>query len=247
MKTFLKGMISSLVFLLLTSLSVSASGMQIDENISFNYQNNTFEIKESANGGEGELTVALVKGEWSTGNLDSLQADDFYYIGQKSGESYGDFGELGIKYDSNTIEPGVYTLVTGGDNVGVKATKLVIGNAINQDGSFSDHVHSGLESSSSVEFGTVDATLRVYKEDNKYAYVCVGSFTYTSVGKMGFMFQRQTGDGQVEKAYTELGALKNPLKNIASMTEGAKIQVGLQMNFVPEDVEFVAIPYVSAQ
>lgn len=246
MKTLYRGLMASLMILLLTSVSVSASRIQVNENISYDYQNNTFSIVQSAGAGETELSVSLLKGEWNVDNISSAQSSDFYYVGQQTGEQYSEFGEIGIKYDNNKIEPGVYTLVTSGDGVDVEATKIVIGNAINADGSFSEHVHSGLESSSSVEFGTVASTLRMYGE-GEYAYVCIGNFNYTTTGKMGFMFQRQTSDGKVQKAYTELGSLKTPLNNIASMSEGTKIQVGLQMNFVPEDVEFVAIPYVSAQ
>ena len=246
MKTFIKVLISSVTFLLLTSLSVSATGRQIDENISYNYQNNTFSIIDSYRDSESELSLVLLKGQWSVDDLDSLEADDFYYIGQKSSGSYGDFEDMGMKYDNNIIEPGVYTLVTGGEDRSLKTRKIVIGNATDKDGTTSSNVHSGLESAPGIEFGTVENTIRVYNEGT-YAYVCIGSFTYTSTGKMGFMFQRQTSGGTVEKAYTELGKLNNPLKNIASMTEGANIKVGLQMNFVPEDVEFVAIPYVSAQ
>ena len=246
MKALYRISLASVIFLFMTTVCVSASRIRINENISYDYKDNTFCITDSADVDGEELTVALIKGDYTNSDLTSVPGSEFYYIGQKSGSSYDDFGKVGVKYDDKTIEPGVYTLVTGGDGVELTKTKVVIGNVVNEDGSYSSHLHSGLKDVENIEFGTVDNTFRMYGESD-YAYICVGSFNYTSVGKMGFVFQRTTPDGIVQKSYTELANLKTPLGNIASVSEGTQIQVGLQMNFVPLDVEFVAIPYVSAQ
>ncbi len=243
MKTLYRGLILSVIFVLMTALGANADGIQINENISYNYQDNTFVVQQFAGSNDQELTVVLLKGEWSAEDLMSVTDEDFYYVGQKTASSYTEFGSLGIKYDGNKIEPGVYTLIISGDNASTKATKLVIGSAVNKDGSMSEHVHSGL-SSQKVEFGNVNATFRVYSEDD-YAYVCVSSFDYTSDGEMGFLFQRQNTDGEIQKAYKPISTMNTPLENIASISEGTKIQVGLQMNFVPKDVEFVAVPYIA--
>ena len=243
MKALFKGMMVCAAMLLAVT---SASAAQENENISFDYQNNTFNITESTTVPESELTVMLIKGDRRSDDLSAVAASDFYYVGQKTGTKYDAFGVLGIKFDDNSeVEPGVYTLVTGGDEVDVTKTKVVIGNVMSGSGELSSNVHSGLKEKK-IEFGKVDATFRVYGEDD-YAYVCVGTFNYSQASEMGFIFQRKVGDGKVEKAYKELTDMNNSLAGIASISENAEVQIAIQMNNIPENTEFVAIPYVSAQ
>ncbi len=242
MKALFKGMIVCAAMLLAVT---SASAAQENENISFDYQNNTFNITESTTVPESELTVMLIKGDRRSDDLSEVNTSDFYYIGQKTGTKYDAFGVLGIKFDDNSeVEPGVYTLVTGGDGVSVKKTKVVIGNVIKGSGELSSNVHSGLMDKN-IEFGEIESTFRVYGEDD-YAYVCVGNFNYSGLGNMGFVFQKKE-NGEVKKTYKELKDMNNSLEGIASISEGSRVQIALQMNNIPENTEFVAIPYVSAQ
>lgn len=263
MKFLYKGVLVASLAVCMTSATAFATETgetpPSKENIRFNYATNMFDIDAGTEAATGvELTVMLVKGDL-TGedvSLSQISIGDVYYVGQKTGKNYDVFDGLGVKYDTNAFAPGVYTLITSGENVGVKKTKLVIGNAINKDASLSSYLPNDWIASE-YTFGSVGQTIRYYPEveNGNYIYVCFADFpAITDFANAGFIFQNISNTPGTATKY-----LVKPLGdfNMNKALEGirstnANIRIGVQVNDVPvvasgniEAVDnIVAIPYV---
>ncbi len=259
MKFLYKGILIASLAVCMTSATAGATDTEDvaskQENISFDYQTNMFDIDAGSTQAEQELTVMLVKGDYSETAVSLSQIDvaDVYYVGQKNGTDYDIFNDLGVKYDEGEFEPGVYTLITSGESAAVTKTKLVIGNALNKDVTAGDYLPSGWNAAD-YEFGKISQTVRYYPEgeDGSYIYVCFADFPYiNSLEDAGFVFQNisDTATKKLNKPLSDFN-LNDTLAGINSIS--ANIQIGVQINNIPvvasgtvEAVEnIVAIPYV---
>ncbi len=226
---------------------------KLEENISFNYGDNTFSVsmpEENRLSQETELTVMLVKGDYTNGSLAGISSDDVCYIGQAGGFKYSDiFDNLGVKYTHGNFEPGVYTLVTSGDGVATARTKIFLGNALDAEGFVSEYMHKTF-SDKRVSCGTMERTFRVYEEDNteQYIYVGIGNFEAeetVATKNLGFAIQMQD-NGEFKRGYRTLEDLGvKALKNIPYI-EGV-LNIGIQINGLANGTDIVAIPYVIAE
>ncbi len=265
MKFLYKGILVASLAMCVTSVTVGATGEEAEvtskqENISFNYQTNMFDIDTGTGvAADEELTVMLIKGDYSETGISLSQIDvaNVYYVGQKNGSDYDIFDDLGVKYDSDKFAPGVYTLITSGESAAVTRTKLVIGNALNKDVTAGDYLPTGWVATD-YEFGKISGTVRYYPEgeDGKYIYVCYADFPYiNNLNDAGFVFQNISDEGTTKKLVKPLSDfnLSDTLENIASIS--ANVQIGVQINNIPvvasnniEAVDnIVAIPYVKVQ
>lgn len=252
MKFLYKGILVASLAVCMTSATVLADEAgnvtSVQENISFNYDTNMFNIDAGSTQAEQQLTVMLVKGDLTSGSvsLSQIDASQVYYVGQKTGTDYEIFKDLGVKYDEGKFEPGVYTLITSGETAAVKKTKLVIGNALNKDVAAGDHLPKAL--AEGYKFGSVSETVRYYPEGDagKYIYVFYADFpSMTNLEEAGFVFQNISNQGKIMHLYKSLGGFGTDfLENINSIS--ANIQIGVQVNDVPSDTveNIVAIPYV---
>ncbi len=256
MKFLYKGILVASLAVCITSATVLANEAEnvppVQENISFNYQTNVFDIDAGSTQAEQELTVMLVKGDFSEQDvsLSEIAVEDVYYVGQKNGTDYDVFNELGVKYDSAKFEPGVYTLITSGETVQVTKTKLVIGNALGKDG-LGDYLPADLKTGN-YEFGSISSTERYYPDGvgEKYIYVCYADFpAMTNLDEAGFVFQNISKQGKIMHLYKPLKGFKlnDALAGINS--SNTPIQIGVQVNDIPAEGDnavdnIVAIPYV---
>ena len=256
MKFIYKGLLLASLAVCMASATAFADEVSsvpsAEENISFNYQTNMFDIDAGTSvASNEELTVMLVKGDYAGDDisLSQINAADVYYVGQKNGTDYDVFDDLGVKYDSGKFAPGVYTLITSGENVGLKKTKLVIGNALDKNVELGDYLPHDWNASD-YTFGSVGNTARYYPQDNdgKYIYVCYATFPAgADFENAGFVFQNISN--------TSTKHLVKTLKNFnLEFIEGinsiyADIEIGVQVNDIPTVGEnavenIVAIPYV---
>ena len=260
MKFLYKGILVASLAVCMASATVfateTAGVTSKEENISFNYQTNMFDIEAGSGvAADEELTVMLVKGDYSEQSisLSQINASDVYYVGQKTGTNYNIFEDLGVKYDSDKFTPGVYTLITSGETADVKKTKLVIGNAVDKNAAAGNYLPNNLKTG--YKFGSVSETVRYYPEDanGSYIYVCYADFpAITDLENAGFVFQNISNQGQIMHLYKPLSDfnLSDTLEGIASIN--ANIQIGVQINNVPTVAStgitavenIVAIPYV---
>lgn len=263
MKFLYKGLlVASLAVCMISATALAdevTSVPSAEENISFDYQTNMFDIDAGTGvATDEELTVMLVKGDYTSDSISLSQVNvaDVYYVGQKTGTDYDIFDDLGVKYDSHKFAPGVYTLITSGETIGLKKTKLVIGNALNKDVTVGDYLPDGWLASE-YTFGSVGNTVRYYPEgeNGNYIYVCYADFpSISNLDDAGFVFQnisntQGTGTKHLVKKLSDFN-VSEALANIASYN--ANIQIGVQVNNVPvvasgniQAVDnIVAIPYV---
>ena len=259
MKSIIKGFV---VAALMLSFAAAASAEEASkdyteksDNISFNYGKNTFSVTDTTNKGtETELTVMLVKGDYSSKSLAEVAADDICYIGQAGGLSYSNlFNNLGVKYTGGKFEPGVYTLVTSG--YGAQAatkTRIFLGNAVDSNAAVSEYMHSEFKKDGvSVNFGTMSQTLKIQEAatSDRYIYVGVGEFNIAesvTTDKLGFVVQKQEAGKDIQKGYRSLSDFGiTALENVGSLS--GVLNVGIQINGLANTTEIVAIPYVIAQ
>ncbi|MBQ7975311.1 MAG: hypothetical protein IJ300_06450 [Clostridia bacterium] len=221
-----------------------------NENISFNYENNTFTVTQEDTAAETELTVMLVKGDYySDGtSLADVPASDVYYIGQASGKSYSElFENMGVKYDNGSFAPGVYTMITSGYGMEATRTKLFVGNAVNSEGANTNNLPKDIRENEGITYGTVTQTIRIDEDeaDSKYIFVSVGQLSFdglASTDKLGFIVQKQTGT-EVKKSYKSLKNLNfSGFDNITAFK--GTLSLGIQLNDIPTGTDVVAIPYV---
>ena len=262
MKFLYKGILIASLAMCMTAVTAGATENENveskQENISFDYQTNMFDIDAGTPQAEQELTVMLVKGDYSeTGiSLSQIDAADVYYVGQKTGTNYDIFNDLGVKYDSGEFTPGVYTLITSGESVAVTKTKLVIGNAVDKNVAAGDYLPSGWNASD-YKFGKIDRTIRYYpeNEDGKYIYVCFAVFpSFNGLENTGLVFQNISNDDQTStkklfKTFKQLN-VSETLQNINSIE--SEVEIGVQINDIPVGTSdavdnIVAIPYVKVQ
>ena len=92
MKFLYKGILIASLAMCMTAVTAGATEnedvLSKQENISFDYQTNMFDIDAGTGvAADEELTVMLVKGDYSeTGiSLSQIDAADVYYVGQKTG------------------------------------------------------------------------------------------------------------------------------------------------------------------
>ena len=91
MKFLYKGILVASLAVCMTSATVLADEAgnvtSVQENISFNYDTNMFNIDAGSTQAKQELTVMLVKGDYSEQSisLSRINASDVYYVGQKTG------------------------------------------------------------------------------------------------------------------------------------------------------------------
>ena len=263
MKFLYKGILVASLAVCMTSATVLANEAEnvpsVQENISFNYQTNMFDIDAGTGvDADEELTVMLVKGDYAGDDisLSQINAADVYYVGQKTGTDYDIFDDLGVKYDSDKFAPGVYTLITSGETIGLKKTKLVIGNALNKDVTVGEYLPDDWIASE-YTFGSVGNTVRYYPEgeNGNYIYVCYANFpAISNLENAGFVFQNisnaeDTGTRHLVKKLSDFN-ISEALAGITSYN--ANVQIGVQVNDVPvvtsgniQAVDnIVAIPYV---
>ena len=256
MKFLYKGILVASLAVCMTSATAfateSATVTSKEENISFDYQTNMFDIDADSPQVEQELTVMLVKGDYTGDDvsLANIDVDNVYYVGQQHGTNYDIFNDLGVKYDSDKFAPGVYTLITSGETAEIKKTKLVIGNAISKGVVAGEHLPESWNASE-YTFGSVKNTVRYYPEDadEKYIYVCYATFPAGSdFENAGFVFQNISGTSSTKHL---VKTLKNfNLEFIRSINSiYADIEIGVQVNDIPTVGEnavknIVAIPYV---
>lgn len=253
MKFIYKGLLVASLAVCMASATAFADEVSsvpsAEENISFNYQTNMFDIDAGTGvASNEELTVMLVKGDYSSQNISLSQIDvsNVYYVGQKTGTNYNIFEDLGVKYDSDKFTPGVYTLITSGETADVKKTKLVIGNAISKGVVAGEHLPDGWDASE-YTFGSVKNTVRYYPgdADGKYIYVCYADFpSITNLESAGFVFQNISGTSTKHLVKTLNQFNLDFMDGINSIDAG--IEIGVQVNDVPSDTveNIVAIPYV---
>lgn len=253
MKFIYKGLLVASLAVCMASATAFADEVSsvpsAEENISFNYQTNMFDIDAGTGvASNEELTVMLVKGDYAGDDisLSQINAADVYYVGQKTGTDYDIFDDLGVKYDSDKFAPGVYTLITSGETIGLKKTKLVIGNALGKNVDIGSYLPHDWDASN-YTFGSVGNTARYYPEDNdgKYIYVCYADFPpITNLESAGFVFQNISGTSTKHLVKTLNQFNLDFMDGINSIDAGIKI--GVQVNDVPSDTveNIVAIPYV---
>ena len=260
MKSIIKGVIAATVMILFAA-GAGAEGAsslppheKVEENISFNYGENTFSVSipgEINKSQETELTVMLVKGDYTKRSLMDIPSDDICYVGQAEGLKYSDlFDNLGVRYTDGIFKPGVYTLITSGYNMGAASrTKIFLGSAVDSEGFASQYMHSAFRNKK-VNYGTMERTFRVYEDGNEeqYIYVGIGNFEVeetVATSNLGFVVQLED-NGEFKRGYRTLADLGvTALENIPYI-EGV-LNVGIQINGLANGTEIVAIPYVIAQ
>ncbi|MBP3361742.1 MAG: hypothetical protein J6N52_12860 [Clostridia bacterium] len=239
MKKYIKGLFTLGVIFALTASGVYAETTDTANTgkTEYNYSAKKLGITDkeplnpSAPDESQELTILVVKGDFTGTNAGDITSDNVYYVDQESGTSFSCFQNLGLKQTG--LEAGTYTLIAGGANVTEPMKELmIIGNV---DGS----VPKGLEGKT-LNFGTVSNVTKVQK-DGEYVYACLCTVPKGSEpSKLGFIFQRND-KGQWQHLYKTLDLSKKIETSI-----DAPIEFGLQVNGITEDpdtIQFSAIPY----
>lgn len=249
MKSIIKGFIVAAVMFSFAAFANAEESNVVKkpDNISFDYGNNTFSVTETTTiADKTELTIMLVKGDYVNSSLDNVQAADICYVGQAGGCSYVElFGDKGVRYTNGDFEPGVYTLITSGQGVTPKKTKIFLGNAVDADLEVSKYMHTYF-GDKNVEFGTTNQSIKVYENSNNYIYVGVGEFNINNTvtpDKLGFVVQKKENGGALKKGYQSLKELGvEALENVGSVY--GVFNVGIQINGIVNTTDVVAIPYV---
>ena len=256
MKFLYKGILVASLAVCMTTVTALADEVpsvpSAEENISFDYQTNMFDIDAGTGVATNEeLTVMLVKGDYTADDISLANIDvaNVYYVGQQPGTNYDIFDDLGVKYDSDKFAPGVYTLITSGETIGLKKTKLVIGNALDKGVGLGSYLPRDWNASD-YTFGSVGNTARYYPEDNdgKYIYVCYATFpAVADFDNAGFVFQNISATSTKHLVKTLNQFNLDFMDGINSIDAG--IEIGVQVNDIPtvgaNAVDnIVAIPYV---
>lgn len=237
MKKYIKGLFSLCVVFALTAAGVYAetTTTATTGKTSYDYQTNKVGITDTEKlaDQDQELTVLVVKGNYTGDSTKEITSADVYYVDQESGSAFSCFQNLGLK--QTDLDAGEYTLIAGGDNVAEPIKELMIIGDVST-------VPNGLNKNN-LNFGKVSDVKKIQKADNTYVYVCkceMPKGTVSDSSKMGFIFQRKN-DTQWQHLYKAMD-----LSKLSTVSIDANIEFGLQVNGItldPDTIQFTAIPY----
>ncbi len=221
-----KTLLKLLVMTALSSL-VTLTAYAADVDTSYDYGVNNNNKLSVENGGdlggvEQELTVLLVK-DYAEGK--AIKADDIFYVNQTKSDSFASaFKDLGLK--GGALEPGVYTLILGGENIGqAKKAEVVVGNIADDK-----NIPSALRGKNVTYYKV--SRVRTRDDGNKFDYACLLSFDgYDPDNDYGVVLQyvdETKNNNNVMKMYIGLGDM-----GTGALVE-ATYTIGIQINDIPD-------------